>query len=91
MSKDKKSVQQKVREEFPEFAEECQGLQVSALDSRLAQIAKDLEQVEDAKEADEELARLHAEATQAGAPYRESKKVLKLKTKYLISLIKEQE
>lgn len=86
----KKSLEDKVREEFPEFYEECQGLASGDLNNRLAQLSKDLDAVEDAKEADEGLAAAQSEATQLGAPYRDAKKALKLKTKFIIRTLKDQ-
>lgn len=85
----KKSLQEKVREEYPEFAESCDSLSSGDLDLRLAELAKHAEDVENSKEADEGLKQLQAEATQAAAPYRDAKKAIKLKNRYIIGMLKE--
>jgi hypothetical protein len=87
--KTKKTLQQKIREEHPEFAEAVQSLSVGELDQRLAELAKQNEQVAEAKDADEDLAEARERASQMAAPYSESIKLIRLKSKYIISLIKE--
>lgn len=87
--KPKKSLSEKVHKEMPEFADAVAGLSVEELDARLAQIAKDIEAVQESKEADEKLEQARAVAAEAAAPYSDSKKALKLKTSYIIGLIKE--
>lgn len=82
-------VTDKVVKELPEFVEEVASLSVEQLNDRLAQFAKDSEAVDDAKEADEALAEAREVAAQLAAPYADSKKVLKLKTRYIIGLIKD--
>ncbi len=79
----------KLSKENPEFVAEVQGLSVEQLDARLAQLAKDGEAVEDAKEADEELEATQSHASAMAAPYREAKKAIGLKRKFLVGLIKE--
>ncbi len=56
---------------------------------RLAHYAKEAEAVEDAKEADEELEQAKESAAQLAAPYRDAKKAIRLKSRYIISLLKE--
>lgn len=89
MGRPKKPDSFKIQEEHPDFAAEVAGLSVEALNARLAQLAKDGEAVEDAKEADEELESAKDKASYLGAPYRDAKKVLRLKRRHVISLIKE--
>lgn len=89
MAKPKKSLQQKVQEEMPEFAGEVAGLSVDQLNTRLANLAKDGEKNEEAKEDDEDLEKAHAEAKELGAPYRDAKKAIRLRSRYIIALIKE--
>lgn len=82
-------VQEKMKLENPEFVEACQGLSVPELDNRLAALAKDAASVDQAREADEALAKAKEEASGLGAPYRDAKKAIKLKTKYVLELIGE--
>jgi len=89
MARTKKSVQEKIREENPEFVEACKSLTLAELDNRLAGLAKDAESVDEARESDEKLANAKEEASSLGAPYRDAKKAIKLKTKYILELIKE--
>ena len=89
MAKTKKTLQQKVQEEMPEFADEVAALSISDLNGRLATLAKNAEANEEAKEDDEELEKAHALAAELGAPYRDARKAIRLRSRYLISLIKE--
>lgn len=89
MNKPKKSIQAQVKEDMPEFYDESLGLSVEQMDARLAQFAKDLEAIQDTKADDEALREASEKLSQLRAPYLESKKAVKLKSKYLIALIKE--
>lgn len=85
----KQKMIQVVEKEMPEFASEVAGLSVEGLEGRLVQMAKSLEEVEEAKEADEGLAAAREAAKQANAPYVEAKKAIRLKSSYLVHLVKE--
>lgn len=85
----KRSIEETCQKEMPEFVAEVSGLDLAALNTRLAGYAKDVEAVQDASEADEELERTREQLNQLSAPYREAKKALKLKIRYIISLTKE--
>lgn len=87
--KSKKDVQSQVREELPEFAEALANLTASELNERLATLAKNAEELQEAKEADDELASARERSTELGAPYRDGKKMIRLKSRYVISLLKE--
>lgn len=89
MAKVKKSVQEKVQGEFPEFADEVASLGIDELNTKLASLAKGLEESEQAKESDEELAKTRELATELAAPYKDIKKAVNLKTKYVISLLRD--
>lgn len=91
MSRKSKSLQEKIKEQFPEFMEEVQSLKVEELNARLAQAAKDAEAVAEAKAEDNALQTATDHAKELGAPYREAKAALKLKTKYLCQLVKERQ
>ena len=77
-----------VQKEMPEFANEVEKLDTAELNNRLAQLAKDGAEVEAAKEADEPLQTARAQAKEFAAPYREAKKAIKMKSNYIIDLLK---
>lgn len=85
----KQSIQTKVQNDHPEFVDEVAGLSIEQLDSRLAQLAKDNQAVNESKETDLELTEALKHSSSLGAPYREAKAAIKNKSVYLISLIKE--
>lgn len=85
----KKDFKIKVQEEFPEFVNEVARLQITDLERRLSTYAKEANKVEEAKEADEALAEARATASEYAAPYKEAKNAIKLKSKYIISMIKD--
>lgn len=85
----KKNIQDVVRAEYPEFVEEVTSLTAEQLNTRLAQLAKDNEALQDTKETDEGLNEAREVVSQLAAPYTEGKKVIRHKSRYLISLLKE--
>lgn len=87
--KEKKSIQQVMSKENPEFVAEVSGLSVESLNSRLADVAKGIQAVDDSKDADEQLQDARAHAVELNAPYVDAKKALRHKSKYIIELIKE--
>jgi hypothetical protein len=89
MARTKKSVTKQVQENYPEFADEVNGLSIDQLNNKLASLAKGLEESESTKENDEDLERAHSLASELGAPYRDVKKAVNLKTKYVIGLLKD--
>lgn len=88
MKQSKLSKKQKIEKELPEFVAEVAGLSVQDLDARLAQLAKDIQQVKDSRDADEDLQSLRDQVKLASAPYSDAKKVLQQKTSYIIELLK---
>lgn len=89
MKKSKKSVEEKIRKESPEFVAEVVGLSVDDLNSRVLTLTKELEQIEETRDEDTDLQDARDLVTEYSAPYNEGKRVAKLRTKYLIQLIKE--
>lgn len=89
MKTSKKSLEKQMSEENPEFVSEVASATTDELNNRIAQLAKDQEEVDQAKAADSGLEDLRAQVSLAAAPYNDSKKALKLKTKYLIQLMKD--
>lgn len=84
-----KSIQEKVQGEYPEFVETVIGLTVEQLEKRLSDYAKNRNEVQEAKKADLELEAARQVASEMGAPYADALKAIELKSKYIISLIKE--
>jgi hypothetical protein len=89
MSRPKVNLTEKVQKELPEFVSEVASLSVEQLDARLAQLAKDADAVEQAKEADEALEQARERAAELNAPYVDSRKALRLKSRYIVELLKE--
>lgn len=89
MARQKKTVQELVQTEYPEFAGEVNGLSADQLNNRLATLAKNLEESETAKEEDEALEEAKSTASELAAPYRDAKKALRAKSRYIIGLLKE--
>ncbi len=89
MSRQKMSVDQKVREEFPEFVAEVSSLETDALNGRLAQLSKALSDNEDAKDNDEELEQAKERASFLGSAYRDTAKAIKLKRRFITGMIRE--
>jgi len=87
--KEKKTLADIIREEYPEFFDEVQALSVEELNTRLATLAKNAEEVEESKENDEELRAAKATASELAAPYRDAKNAIRKKNKFVISLIKD--
>jgi len=79
----------KFREEFPEFVAEVSSAKDAELDSRLSALAKSLEEVRETQEADEGLAEAKATASELGAPYRDAKKAISAKSRFIVELLKE--
>jgi len=89
MARAKMSLNEKVQKELPEFAGEVASLTAQELNNRLAELAKGAEQNEQAKEDDEELADTQAKASELAAPYKDAKKMIRLKSRYIIGLLKD--
>jgi len=87
--KQKKSFSEKIQDEMPEFADEVAGLNVPDLNARLAAIARAQQENDEKQEEDEELQEARTTASELAKAYTEPKKALKLKTKYIVKLIKE--
>jgi len=79
----------KVQKQFPDFVEMVDSMNVDALEDRLNIYAKELEKVKKAQEADTDLSNAKELVSELGAPYRDAKKAIELKTSYIISLIGE--
>lgn len=89
MARPKKSLREKVQEQMPDFADSVDASSVDSLNERLANIAKAYEENETNMEDDLKLEQAKEEAKELGAAYRDARKVLKLQTKYIATVIKE--
>lgn len=89
MGRPKVVFKEKVQKEMPEFVGEVNSLSPEQLDARLAQLAKDMESVHESQEADEELEQARERASELNAPYRDSKKAISMKSRYIVELLKE--
>jgi hypothetical protein len=89
MKKPSKSIEEKIKAAAPDFVSEVLGLSVQDLDTRVLNLAKEIEAIQVAKEADEEFQAAKELVREMAAPYNESKRGAQLRIKYLIQLIKE--
>jgi hypothetical protein len=89
MSKSKVSIEEKVQKEFPDFCVDCQGLGVEGLNQKLLTYAKHQEEIEDSLENNEHLKAAREALNELSAPYRDAKKAVRLKMRYIINMIKE--
>lgn len=89
MSKSQKTIEQKVQEEFPDFAIECQRLNVDGLNTKLIQYAKYAEEIEDFRQKDEKLAQAKELVKELAAPHNENRKFNRMKMRYIVSMIRE--
>jgi hypothetical protein len=86
-----KTLQEKVDSKYPQYSGEVMGLSVPQLDQRIAELQKTLEdaaQFQDEKNG-EALKSLSAQLKDLKADYGDVNKAVKLKTKYLVSLVRE--
>jgi len=89
MKKPSKSLEAKIKDAAPEFVAEVLGLSASDLDARILTLVKEIESINQAKEADEEFLAAKELVREMAAPYNESKRGAQLRIKYLIQLIGE--
>ena len=87
MAKRKKSLEETVREEYGTFYEEVAGLNVGDLEKRLSTYAKEYEKVDTSKEQDDALKNAQETAKEMAAPYKDAKKAIRLKSKFIVQLI----
>jgi hypothetical protein len=72
-----------------EFKDEVDALGIPALEARITRMQKDLDDSEEHKKNNEALNKVKAEKAELEGPYNDVKKAVKVKTKYIIELIKE--
>lgn len=78
----------KIQKEYPDFADEVEKLDSAGLKARIVQLQQALDESEAHKEANEALRDARAAVNELAGPYRDVKKAVRLKTQYLIELLK---
>ena len=89
MARPKKNIKEVVQGKYPEFTDVVDGMGLIELEAMLSKYAKEAEKVSDAMEADEALESAKEEASRLAGPYRDAKKAIRLKSRYLIASIKD--
>lgn len=86
-----KTLQEKVDAKYPKYSGEVMGLSVAQLDQRIAELQKTLEDAAQFQEEKngEAMKTLAAQLKDLRADYGDAKKAVVLKTKYLVSLVRE--
>lgn len=85
----KKDIRKLVRKEMPEFVDEVNSLTSENIMARLTALAQNAEDVQQSKEDDTELQDAKNAIQCILEPYRDATKHIKLKTKYLLLLLKD--
>lgn len=80
----KKSVSAKVEEEFPEFASEVASLSQDELKNRVVSLVESLRQIDDELKNNEKIQEAKEVLKEMTGPYRDAKKALSLKVKFLL-------
>jgi hypothetical protein len=86
---DRTKLEEKLDKVDSRVREELNSLSLAQLEAKVNEYAKGNEENDDAQDDDVELEEAKAKARELGAPYRELRTALKLKSKYTILLIKE--
>ena len=87
--KKREDFEKKMRKEHGEFVDVVQGMSVEDLDSRLLGLAKHQEEVDEAISSNEQILLMKERLKELVGPFKDTKKALKMKMKYLHLLIKE--
>lgn len=89
MARPKKTVVETVQKDYPDFAQEVDGLPLDALEKRISTYAKEAEKVSKAKEDDIALEEVNEKKSELEGPYKDAKKAISLKIRYLIQRVKD--
>ena len=84
-----KTVTEQVQELYPDFADEVVRLDTDDLKGRIVSLQQQLEESEVHKEANEALKDARSAVNELMGPYRDVRKAVRLKTKYLVELLSE--
>lgn len=82
---------EKCQKEYPDFCKEVDKLNAADIRTRIVGLQQALEESEAHKADNKPLADAKAEVKVLNEPYRDAKKAVKLKTAYLVDLLKERE
>jgi len=85
----KRDLRTVIAEDYPEFHDEIQNANQDQLNDRLAELAKNREEIQDQKESDEVLEEAKARASELAAPYRDAQKLIRLKSRFIIMTLKD--
>lgn len=83
------NVKNKVEKNYPEFVNEVASMPLPSLEKRLSTYAKENEKVQTALEENEKINDTKELLSELKGPFTDAKKAIRLKTKYIIELIKE--
>lgn len=84
-----KTLREIVDDKYEGFVDEVDRLSIPELEMRISRYQKSLQESEEHRENNEVLNKLKDEVSTLSGPYNDVKKAVKLKTKYIIELIKE--
>lgn len=87
--KPKKNIQEIAQKEYPDFTDAVARLSVAELEKRLVEYAKETENVQTELEENKTISELKDKLAEAKGPYNDTKKALRIKMRYLMSLVKE--
>jgi len=85
----KTDIKTQAQKEFPDFVDAVDRLSVTELDSRLLAYAKEVENTRTSLEENATINKLKEDLKQAKGPFNDTQKALRVKMKYLMSLIAE--
>lgn len=83
----KKSVKEQILKDHSDFATEVETISISALRARIVTLQQVLEESEQHKEANETLQQARDQVKELAGPYRDVKKAINLKTRYILEML----
>lgn len=78
----------KIQKQYPDFTSEVDNLTPEQLKQRIVGMQQALSDSEAMRESDDQLQAARASAKEFAAPYNDVKKAVKLKTQYILELLK---
>lgn len=88
-SRKPKTLREKIETEFPEFADEAVTLAIPQMEKRISDMQKEFQDSEQHRTENPDLNQAKNEVKELSSSYNEVKKAVSLKTKYLVTLIRE--
>lgn len=89
MGKNQTTLREQVDKKYQGFADEVESLSITQLEARISSYQKQLDESEEHKEANELLKHAQEKVSELNGPYNDIRNAVKLKTKFIIHLIKE--